>query len=609
MADRKPMSFGKMPLRERVIRLFGGVPAPEAERRARRAYEAGMEDGNDEPVLYTADGKPIGTGYVETGSKPRDLSRISQEKAIEACYRLWQTHPLAKALVEIWVDYTVGDGVTVIADNPDVQAALDRFWFDSVNALGDKEGGVGEGLEELSRELWLFGEQVILTFERTGEDKGAVADGLVRLGSVDPTNIYAVITDKSNVRDELGLRLKSPTGGGDGPLYKIIRQESTSGLMEGRLDLRKYADLVSGDGRLFESRWSEYVSRLGELHRRLSGREFRVDGLENGLMELREAENSLSESEVKGNCFYFRVNKVSTGVRGRPELLPMIDWLDRFDQVFFDGAEHVALLNMFSWDLEIEGGSETAPEPERNLRKQAQKVAAMKPGSVYAHNEKTELEAKNPDLKTAELEVLIRQLRVFIAGGARVPEHFIAEGGYTNRATAESMGQPTMKMLAHKQTVIKRILATLCRYQIDVLVALGLLDREVDILDEDGQPGGKTAPAREAFRVVMPDISQKDTNLAANSLALVAQALLPLVMGNIIPRQPALEALAEIFQLLGVTLDVQDILDEESGNTGAVDPTVVDLLSKVDKLIKNPGGKIADGKPEPEPAPAILPPA
>src|SRR3989304_5599948 len=109
MADRD------LTLRERVIRLFGGLTEREAKPMQRRAYEAGMEDGgNDEPA-YTSGSMTISRGYVETGSKPRDLSAISQEKAIEASYRLWQTNPLAKALIEIYVDYILGDGVTVTA--------------------------------------------------------------------------------------------------------------------------------------------------------------------------------------------------------------------------------------------------------------------------------------------------------------------------------------------------------------------------------------------------------------------------------------------------------------------------------------------------------------
>lgn len=587
------MTERRLNMKERMVMLLGGVLPGEADKRAREAYSAGMADGQDEPVLYTPDGKSIGTGYKSVRDTPRDLSAISQEKAIDAAYRLWQSHPLAKALIEIFVDYVLGSGVLVVADNPDVQAVLDRFWMDPVNALGDQDGGIGEGQEELTRELFLFGEQVILTFVRSGEDKGMVADGLVRFGTVDPKSIYSVITDKDNRRDILAIRIKSPTGGGDGPIYKIIREKNQGEMLEGRMDLRAFRESVQAG-----ARW-----KSGSGQRLVSGKEWvvceasRNDGAH--VIQLREAEQPVEGAAPAGECFYIRINKISTGLRGRPELLPLIDWLDRYDQLFFDGAEHVALLNMFSWDLTLTGGSEKAAEPELNLGHQAKKIAKLKPGSVYAHNEKAVLEAKNPDLKTADLENIVRQLRVFIAGGARVPEHWIAEGGYTNRATAESMGEPTFKMLARKQAIVRKMFTDLCRYQVDVAVALGLLDEQVPTLDEKGQPKKELVPARKAFRVEMPDINVKDTDLAARSLAFVAQAVMPLVAAQILPKQPALELVAAMAQILGVNIDVKEAL-EDSENVPQLPANILDMLNKLGDKGKSNQGEDEEGEPEGE---------
>lgn len=557
-------------LRERIIRFFGGLTPAEVKAMERRAYESGMDDGNDEPVVNTLKGKALSAGYRNVKETPRDLSAISQEKAIEAAYRLWQTHPLARAIIEIWVDYICGEGADVVADNPDVQDLLDRFWFDPVNRLGDEEG-LGEGLEEIARELYLFGEQVILTFERTGEDVSMIGDGLVRLGRVDPTQIYSLITDERNRQDVRAIRLKGPTGGADGPIYWLVREDRQGRSlprMEGRQDLHAYTDRVK-----------EANGRATAPVKTISGREWIVKGNDADRIQLQEAEQ-VKEIAAEGNCFYFRVNHISTGARGRPDLLPLIDWLDRFDQLFFDGAEHVSLLNMFSWDLQIEGGTENSPEPEMNLKAQATKVSKLKPGSVYAHNEKAVLEAKNPDLKTAELETIVRQLRVFIAGGARIPEHWVAEGGYTNRSTADAMGQPTFKMLARKQAYVRQILTKLCRYQIDVAVALGQLPEEVPVLDESGEPTDKMVPARKAFKVNMPDINVKDTSTAATTLTSIASAVVTLVSAQLLPKQPALELLAEAAKLLGVTLDIQAILKDLEG-LPQVDPAILDLLKKL----------------------------
>lgn len=578
----------RLSFREWLVTRLGGVPARVASAAEHRAFEAGFEEGGqDEPLAVTADGTTISLGYAQMDQQPRDLSAISQEKAIEAVYRLWESHPLAQAIIEIYVDYILGDGVTIEADNPDVQDALDRFWFDPVNRLGDPDGGIGDGTDELVRELILFGEELILLFPRTGEDQGGIADGLLRYGTVDPGRIYSIITDPGNQRDILAVRLKSKTGGPDGPVYKLVRNAEPGQMMEGARDLRGFANWA----RMAEA---ERPARpKGGWKRKVKGREWVICETSKDQRTLRLAEaETPADVEPAGECMLHQINKISTGSRGRPVILPLVDWLDRLDQVFFDGAEHVALLNMFSWDLKIEGGSETTAEPELNLKKQAQKVARMRPGSVYAHNEKAALEPKNPDLKTADLETIVRQLRVFIAGGGRIPEHWIAEGGYTNRATAAEMGQPTYKMLAKKQAIARRMLAQLCRYQIDVLVQLGLLPEMVDVLDENGQPKGDQMPAREAFRVVMPDINVQDTLMAARTFDAVARAVLTLTAGNLLPKQPAVELLAQAAELLGVTIDVQAVLGDLEGMQTS--PALADLANRGAGEEQSPNGDQAE---------------
>jgi hypothetical protein len=569
----------RLRLRERVVKWLGGVTRADLDQISRRAFEGGFEAGaNDEPVIYDSSGQAMSTGYKSMESTPRDLSGISQEKAIEAAYRLWNTNPLAGALTEIMVDYIIGDGITVVAANEDVQRALDRFLQDPVNGLINEDGSVGEGLESLVRELGLFGEQLVLAFPRDGADIGMVADGLLRLGKVDPSQIKSIITDPGNQRDLIAVRLKDKHGGDDGPLYKIIRRDEAGGVLEGLRDLRKYREMVGRS-----------IRPETESLRTVRGQEWLVCDV-GGRIQVREAD--LKEFQADGECFLFQVNKISTGLRGRPDLLRMIDWLDRFDQIFFDGAEHVALLNMFAWDLKIEGGEEKAPEPERNLRMQAKTVSKMKPGSVYAHNEKAELTPKNPDLKTADLETMVRQLRVLIAGGARVPEHWVAEGGYTNRATASEMGKPTYKMLARRQGVVRGMLRKLCQYQIDVLVQLGQLPEEVDVLDEEGNPT-ETQPAREAFEIELADINETDTNMAASALATVAQAVLPMVASNLLTKKPALELVAAVASLLDVQLDVTKILEDAEGE--GLSPETANSLNDLIDSLKNKGADNGQG--------------
>jgi len=551
--------------RERLIRLIAGDTLEEAVRQAvkeasHRAFADGMKEGiqwagDDEPPMFTSDGKPISRGYRSTVHAPRDLSSISQERAIEAAYRLWNTNPLAKAITEIIVDYVLGDGITISAKNDEVAEALDAFWNDPVNDLD------GELAESIVRELSLFGEQLFIAYVRDGEQLGMKGDGRLRLAPVDPSQIAAIITNPKNRRDVIAIRLKGETGSLDnGPIYKLIRSEGKDGPLQGYKDLEAWRMISedSGNDRLSEAERRQLHARL---NRRLKkGQEWRFVEADDGTgrAQLQKAEKVLEGQEYKGECFLFQVNKLSTGIRGRPDLLPMIDWLDRYDQLFFDGAEHVEALKRFVWDVTVEGGSETASDPELNLSVHAARVGRARATSVYAHNERVKLNAVNPSLHTPELQTLIRALRIFIAGGMRIPEHWLAEGGYTNRATAAEMGEPTFKMLSRRQKFVQNMFKQICQYQIDVLVALGLLPEEVEV------PGSsddvEMVKARDAFEVSMSHISSKDMLRVSQAFMNVVNVVLRLFMAKMITMDKAIELIAAIVKMFGVEIDMEKTL-------------------------------------------------
>jgi hypothetical protein len=567
---------------------LGGVTAEQLIRERnkdmregwRRGYNEGVEDGLHEAAIPGAedeigfsypDGSIGAYGYRTAQRAKRDLSSASQEKAIAAVYRLWNTHPIAKALTEIMVDYVVGDGVEFHSTHEEIQEVLDDFVKDPVNKLD------GEGLDSLVRELGLFGEQVVLTFVKSGRDVGGTASGLVRLGTLDPSDIDAILTDPDNIQDVIAIKTKEDVGEGGPKIYKVIKMERRGEPYRGSENLAKYAELVAKAGER-EERLSEAMVATIDETIPTNLKTFKVsEGAEgkisNDLIKEAEIEEG---SKYDGQCFLFQVNKMRNGKRGRPDLLPSIDWLDRFDQLFFDGAEHIALLNMYAWHLTVEGGSEDSPDPESNLRTQLKKVTDMQPNSAFATNERVQLEPLNPELRTADLETIIRQLRLFITGGSRVPEHWVSEGGYTNRSTAESMGQPTHKMLVRRQEYVRHMLTALCQYQIDVKVSLGKLKKEFTLKDQWGRDTTTKIQAREAFDIKMPDVNVGDTRTAAVAFELVSRAVTLLRTQQVLPDKSAVEIINALAELLGVKLDIDEIVDELSKipvipTTGLVD--------------------------------------
>jgi hypothetical protein len=73
-----------------------------------------------------------------------------------------------------------------------------------------------------------------------------------------------------------------------------------------------------------------------------------------------------------------------------------------------------------------------------------------------------------------------RALRLMIATGAGVPEHYLSEGGNANRATAAEMGLPAIKRFGRRQEFLRRLLARLIDRALDAQVAAGRLSARAD---------------------------------------------------------------------------------------------------------------------------------
>ncbi len=186
-------------------------------------------------------------------------------------------------------------------------------------------------------------------------------------------------------------------------------------------------------------------------------------------------EDPMSESYgyLTGECFFFKVNSVSNSTRGRSDLLALADWLSGYDEFLFNRLDRAALINAFVWDVTLKGLNQE--EIERYLRN----TPAPKPGSVRAHNENVEYRAVAPDLKANDASAEARLLKNHILGGAGVPEHWFAEGGETNRATAAEMGEPTIKRLAARQRYFRHMLEYIFLFVIDQAIIHGKLSAEI----------------------------------------------------------------------------------------------------------------------------------
>ena len=220
---------------------------------------------------------------------------------------------------------------------------------------------------------------------------------------------------------------------------------------------------------------------------------------------------AIREACPDGDCFYFAVNKLAAGQRGRSDLLSLTDWLDAYDRILFGEGERAEALRAFVWSVSLAGA--TKEEVEARCRD----IAPPKPGAVRVHNDREVWTAVTPDLQAADASTLARLLRNHILGGATIPEHWIGGGGDVNRSTGDSMGEPTLKVWTMRQTVLRHMLV-----EVGTWVIHSRLDPSRRSIPDPGDLGAGLEPPTVDF----PEMSPQDNSRYAAALQQVASAAL-----------------------------------------------------------------------------------
>ena len=240
-----------------------------------------------------------------------------------------------------------------------------------------------------------------------------------------------------------------------------------------------------------------------------------------------------------GSAFYLSIRRLSSGKRGRSDLLAASDWLDGYERFLFGELDRTDFLRAFVWDVTISGLTDD------QVKERAKTITAPKPGSVRVHNQSETWEAVAPDLKAADTDAAARTFRNHLLGGATVPEHWFGGGGDVNRATAGEMGEPTFKVLSQRQRLWKAALEQIGTYV--VRARRGVL-------------GSVAEDADFGVLAVFPELSARDTTRWATALQQVAASTQILLDRGLWTRDRALRAVEDVASRLGTTCDPVELL-------------------------------------------------
>lgn len=421
-----------------------------------------------------------------------DLSPLTQERMQEMALYLSDRNPLARGIVDLLTAFVVGEGFTVTSKDDNTRKAIDRFWDDGQNDMAQR-------VEEFTRELSIFGEQLVLAFVND-------TSGRVALVSVDPRTIRSVKPH---------------------PL-------STD---------RPYAVGLTGDNPS-EPRWVKIITEdddpnsdtFGKLVGAAEGETLMIG--QNQTRPFYQPPVAETGSRLAG-CFFFPINKPRSAMRGRSDLLPVADFVDLYDRLMFDESERMSFIRTFVWDVKVTGATHD------ELATKAAKEPPPKPGSVKYHNESEEWTAVSPDLNSADSQITADMLLALVATGVGLPKLWLNGSMDINRATAQESADPALKRLTMRQRYVRRAIERIVRFALDSAVTAGTL----------ADPGD----AGIEFSVSTPEMSSRDLGAAAKALQTTIQGLGMADAANWVDDQTAQEAVVLMLGQLGIDIKLDEL--------------------------------------------------
>ncbi len=226
------------------------------------------------------------------------------------------------------------------------------------------------------------------------------------------------------------------------------------------------------------------------------------------------------------------IHKVSNAKRGRSDLATLLPWLRRYKDWLTDRVRLNKYKGAFLWDVMVRGADAKMLDMKR-----MQYAYPPEPGSIIFHNESEIWSVIRPEINASDVEADGRALKLMIAAGAGLPEHYLADGGNANRATAAEMTLPTLLRFQRRQQIMEHLLRV-------------ILDR---VILEAKRAGTLPAGVDESYTLTFPEVKIADNLMLAQAAATMVSAL-----GNAKERGWVSDetAMRLLFQFAGEEVDV-----------------------------------------------------
>ncbi|HLZ59419.1 MAG TPA: hypothetical protein VKR06_20940 [Ktedonosporobacter sp.] len=228
------------------------------------------------------------------------------------------------------------------------------------------------------------------------------------------------------------------------------------------------------------------------------------------------------------------INKVSNAKRGKSDLATLLPWLRRYKDWLVDRVRINKYKAAFLWEVTLRGADKKAID-----RKRMEYTYPPEPGSVIIHNDAEQWSAIEPHIQSNDAGQDGRQIKLMVAVGASLPEHYLSDGDNGNRATAAEMSLPTLLKFKRRQRVVKYMLRC-------------ILNRVI----EEAQRAGRLGPRIDtSYDITFPEIDSGEHKTLAQATNALVQALTTAKTQGWISDETAMKL---IFEFAGEEVDVHE---------------------------------------------------
>ncbi len=416
---------------------------------------------------------------------------------LNSCYEAYNANPLAQAIIEITVSFVVGQGIKPVAKTKKVQKLIDAFWNDPDNHMDSR-------VEDICRELSLYGEIYVRYFVNR-------YDGSVKIRLVDPALIDQVETDPDDIEKHLRYHRRpigpSPTQTYDATANTlnpaVFKSTNGSAQSNGSYGLNIDKASLSGQNPADPTMQGDWFKAGEEVQQ-------------------------------------FAINKVSNAKRGKSDLATLLPWLRRYKDWLTDRVRINKYKGAFLWDVQLIGA-----DAKTIKRKQMDYSYPPEPGSVIIHNEAEKWTAVQPSINANDAKEDGRAIKLMVALGATIPEHYLSDGDNNNRATATQMGLPTFLKFKRRQKILAIILRAILDRVLKEAQKVGKLAASVDIAS--------------AYDLIFPEFDHEDNQELGMAVSYLMGGLTQARQQGWISDETAAGIL---FQFCGLEVDVKSEIEK-----------------------------------------------